>query len=107
MADVDDGQVELAEAIGTIRQQLIAAQLTGRQRVAGQVLPFAVGKVVIEFSGEVKRAHGASGGVKFMVLAADGKADRSVSAAHKVTIELVPHGESFVVFDGVDAPPPQ
>jgi hypothetical protein len=40
-----DGWVELADAIGLVRQQLVTAQLAGRQVVAGRVLTFAVGKV--------------------------------------------------------------
>ncbi len=104
----EDGLVELSDAIEVVREQLVAAQLTGRRVVAGQVLTFAVGKVSIEFSGEVKRVDGVGGGVKFWVVTADGKAERSRGAAHKVTVELIPQapdGTSFVVADGVDAPP--
>jgi hypothetical protein len=108
MAD-EDGLVELSDAIGVVREQLIAAQRDGRRVVAGRVLTFAVGKVVLEFSGEVKRSVGASGGVKFWVVTADAKADRTSGTAHKVTVELIPQnldGTSFVVADGIDAPPP-
>jgi hypothetical protein len=105
----DDGLVELSEAIGVVREQLIAAQAAGRRTVAGQVLTFSVGKVSIEFSGEVKKTAGGSGGLKFWVVSADAKAERSKSASHKVSIELIPltrDGESFRVADGVAAPPP-
>lgn len=105
-----DGWVELSDAIGVVREQLVAAQTDGRQTVVGQVLTFAVGKVSIEFAGEVKRVAGGSGGVKFWVVTADGKGERTSSASHKVTVELVPQtpqGESFVVADDVDAPPPE
>ena len=47
-------------------------------------------------------------GVKFWVVTAEAKAERSSGAAHKVTIELIPQtsdGKSFLVADGVDAPP--
>jgi hypothetical protein len=104
----DDGLVELSDAIGAVREQLVAAQLAGRRVVAGQVLTFAVDRVEIEFSGEVKKTEGGGGGVKFWVLTADAKAERSSGAAHKVTIELIPQtsdGKSFLVADGVDAPP--
>ena len=104
----EDGLVELSDAIGIVREQLVTAQLAGRRVVAGRVLTFAVGKVVIEFAGEVKKVVGGSGGVKFLVITANAKAERSSGATHKVTIELIPQGpdgESFIVADGVDAPP--
>ena len=104
----EEGLVELSDAIGIVREQLVTAQLAGRQVVAGRVLSFAVGKVSIEFVGEVKKISGASGGVKFWVFTADAKAERSTAATHKVTIELIPQtrdGASFIVADGVDTPP--
>ncbi|MCY7340625.1 MAG: hypothetical protein LH603_01850 [Pseudonocardia sp.] len=104
----DDGLVELSDAIGVVREQLISAQTAGRRVVAGRVLTFVVGKVSIEFSGEVKKVHGAGGGVKFWVVTADAKAERSTGATHKVTVELIPQacdGGSFIVADDVDAPP--
>ena len=100
--------VELSDAIGVVREQLVTAQLAGRRVVAGRVLTFAVGKVTVEFSGEVKKVVGGSGGVKFWVVTADAKAERSTGAGHKVSIELIPRnpdGTSFIVNDGVDAPP--
>jgi len=101
-----DGLVELSDAIEVVREQLVTAQMAGRRIVAGRVLTFAVGKVSIEFSSEVKRVDGGAGGVKFWVVTADAKTERS--AAHKVTVELIPQtadGASFIVADGVDAPP--
>jgi hypothetical protein len=77
--------------------------------VAGQSLAFAVGKVSIEFAGEVKRVAGGSGGVKFWVVTADAKGERTRSASHKVTVELVPQtsqGAPFIVADEADAPTP-
>ena len=100
-----DVLVELSDAIGVVREQLIAAQSESRQTVAGQVLTFAVGKVVIEFAGEVKKIAGGLGGVKFWVVAVDAKGERSSGASHKVTVELLPQtpqGASFVVADDLD-----
>ncbi|MEU4517960.1 trypco2 family protein [Amycolatopsis sp. NPDC024027] len=105
----EDQWIELSDAIGVVREQLVAAQTVGRQTVAGQSLTFAVGKVSIEFAGEVKRVAGGSGGVKFWVVTADAKSERTSSAAHKVTVELVPQtpqGAPFIVADDADAPPP-
>jgi hypothetical protein len=103
-----DGLVELADAIAVVREQLVAAQLSGRRVVAGQVLTFGVGKVLLEFSGEVKTVAGSGGGVKFWVLTADAKAERAQGAVHKVSIELLPQnpdGSQYVVNDDIDAPP--
>jgi hypothetical protein len=108
VAGDDEGLVELSDAINLVRDQLIAAQLTGRRVVAGQVLTFVVGKVSIEFVGEMKRVAGLSGGVKFAVLTAEAKAERSATRTHKVQVELIPQspeGASFSVADGVDSPP--
>jgi hypothetical protein len=104
----DEGLVELSDAIGIVREQLVAAQLAGRQVVAGQVLTFAVGKVSIEFVGEVKRTTGGGGGLRFWVLTAQAKAERTRGVTHKVSIELIPQsrdGNPFIVAGGVDAPP--
>lgn len=104
----DEGLVELSDAIGIVREQLVTAQLAGRRVVAGQQLTFKVGKVSIEFTGEVKKVAGGGGGLKFWVLTADAKAERTRGATHKVSIELIPQtpeGESYIVADGVDAPP--
>ncbi len=104
----EDGLVELSDAIGVVRKQLISAQLASRRDADSEVLTFAVGKVSIEFSGEVKTIAGGSGGIRFWVVTAEGKGERSTGGTHKVTIELIPQtpeGTSFVVADDVDAPP--
>ncbi len=104
----DEGLVELSDAINAVRQQLVAAQLDGRRTVAGQVLTFGVGKVSLEFTGEMRTTGGGSGGVKFWVITADAKAERSASSGHKITIELspqTPDGAAYRVSGGVDSPP--
>jgi NTP-dependent ternary system trypsin peptidase co-occuring protein len=103
-----DGLVELSDAIGMVREQLVAAQVAGRQVAAGQVLTFAVGKVSIEFSGEVKKVAGGGGGLKFWVLTAEAKTERSRSGLHKVTIELIPQtpdGRAYIVNDSLSEIP--
>lgn len=104
------GMVELAEAIDAVRAQLVAAQKLGLDSAAGDALRFAVGKVSIQFSGEVSTTGGGSGGVKFWVVAAEAKAERTSGASHTVTVELIPQtpqGASFVVSDNLDALPSQ
>lgn len=105
----EDGLVELADAIDAVRDQLIAAQTVGRRYAAGLVLRFAVGRVSIEFAGEVSTTGGGSGGVRFWVVTAEAKAERTSGASHKVMVELIPQtpqGASFIVTDELDAPPP-
>ena len=105
----DEDSVELAEAIDVVREQLLEAQQAGQRSAAGKQLSFAVGKVTIEFAGEVKKTVGGSGGIKFWVVTADAKAEQARGASHKVTIELTPQapgGASFTVNDHLHAPPP-
>ena len=63
--------------IGLVRQQLVAAQLEGRRVVAGKVATFAVGKVTLELTGEVKKTIGGSGEAKFWALTANAEAERT------------------------------
>lgn len=108
MAGDNDGLVELSDAINLVREQLVSAQLAGQRVVAGQLLTFAVGKVSVEFAGEMKYVAGLHGGVKFAVLTAEAKAERSVGSIHKVQVELIPQtpdGASFNVADRVASPP--
>jgi hypothetical protein len=72
------------------------------------VLTFKVGKVSVEFSGELKSVRGGGGGVKFWVVSAGAKLEGTRGAGHKVTIELIPQGpdgEGFLVADQLDARP--
>jgi len=75
--EAPDGLLELADAIGLVRQQLVAAQLEGRRVVAGKVATFAVGKVTLELTGEIKKTIGGSGGATFWVFTANAKAERT------------------------------
>lgn len=108
MVSVGDESVELSEAIDVVREQLIKAQKEGRKSGAAQKLTFAVGKVTVEFTGEVNKTVGVGGGIKFWVLNADAKGERASGASQRVTVELIPQspdGTSYKVSDGVDAPP--
>lgn len=110
MAELPDRSIELTDAIAAVRQQLVAAQLAGRQVVAGRVLTFAVGKVELELSGEIKWVAGGGAGAKFWVLSADTKVERSSGHVHKIRVELIPEGpdgETFHVSGELDSPPNQ
>lgn len=102
--DAEDGLVELADAIAIVRDQLIAAQLAGHGTVGRRALGFLVGKVTIEFSGEVKRTGGAGGEAKFWVFTANAKADLSSGSTQKIVVELLPQN-SFAVADAVEELP--
>ena len=109
-SEAQEGLLELADAIGLVRQQLVAAQLEGRRVVAGKVATFAVGKVTLELTGEIKKTFGGSGGATFWVFTANAKAEQAAGTGHKISIELVPQGkdgETFIIADSTDAPPPR
>jgi hypothetical protein len=104
----DEGFVGLAEAIGAVRGELVAAQFEGTETPDGGVVRFAVEQVELEFIGELKHVVGGGGGVKFWVVSADAKGERSSTSGHKVKVVLRPKtadGESFKVAGGVVAPP--
>lgn len=97
-----DGLLDLTDAIELIREQLVEAQLAGRRVVSGRVATFAIGKVTLEFTGEIKQTGHGPEGLKFLVLTADTKAQLAARAGHKATIELIPQGadgERFVIAD--------
>ncbi len=109
MVSVGVESVELSEAIGVVREQLIKAQKAGRTSEAANDLIFAVGKVTVEFTGEVSKTVGAGGGIRFWVVNADAKGERGSGASQKVTVELIPQspdGASYQVSDGMSTPPP-
>lgn len=100
--------MELSEAIEVVREQLIKAQKAGRASETAGDLVFGVGKVSVEFTGEVTKTVGVGGGVKFWVVNAEAKGERASGTTQKVTVELTPQspdGTSFRVADGVAAPP--
>ena len=89
-----DPGVGLAEAIGAIREELIAARDEGQ----GKALSFTVGRVSVELGGELRSTAGAGGGVKFWVVNVDAKGERSSAATHRISIELLPTGPGGVSF---------
>ncbi len=106
MVSVGDEWVELSEAIEVVREQLIRAQETGRKSGTAKDLTFAVGKVSVEFSGEVSKTVG--GGIRFWVVNAGARGERVSGTSQKVTVELTPQspdGRTYEVSDGVEAPP--
>ena len=86
-AETSDGLLQLPDAIGLVRQQLVAAQLEGRRVVAGKVATFVVGKVTLELTGEVKKTIGGSGEAKFWALTANAEAERTSGSVHTITVD--------------------
>lgn len=98
--------VELASVIRALREQLLDAQ---QERLRDEP-SFAVGKVQVELSVEVKVASGGGAGLRFGVASADAKAERARGSVHKVTLELIPtrtNGRDFIIAAGATEPTPE
>ncbi|MFI9269475.1 trypco2 family protein [Kitasatospora sp. NPDC052896] len=78
--------IELADAIEAVRQQLAAAA----ERGAGHRIQFEVGPVELEFGVELRRDGKLSGGVRAWVLSADAEVSAGRTRAHRVTVTLTP-----------------
>jgi hypothetical protein len=85
----DPDFVDLADAIGVLREQLFEAQ----EAAGDSEISFDVGKVEIEFTVEMRSTVGAQGGLKFWVVNADAKTETTQGRTHKVKLELIPTGE--------------
>jgi hypothetical protein len=83
---VDEPMVGLADAIRSLRTELLAAVEEGE----GQGLRFRVGPVELEFEVAVTREQGGGGGVRFWVISAEGKLARSKATAHRIKLSLAP-----------------
>lgn len=101
---VDEDFVELAEAIGVVRDQLRLAREAGED----QEPRFVVGRVEVEFAVEARRDGGAEGGVQFGVFTLKGRAGVSAGSTHRVRLELTPEtdaGGDYRVRDEASGPP--
>ena len=87
MGVVSDGSwLDLADAIGLLRDQVVEAQ----QRAAGHPLRFVMGEVTLELEVELERSGGLGGGLRFGVVVADARGERSSRSANRVTVTLTP-----------------
>lgn len=82
----EDGWLDLADAIGLLRDQVVEAQ----QRAAGHPVRFAMGEVTVELEVELERSGTLGGGLRFGVVSADGRRERSNRSANRVTVTLTP-----------------
>jgi hypothetical protein len=80
------GEIELAEAVEAIRDQLLAAAA----RNAGAEIKFQVGPIAMEFTVELRREASAKGEVKAWVLGGGAEGKVAKGNVHKVQITLTP-----------------
>jgi hypothetical protein len=78
--------VGLAEAIRSLRGELTLAMQEGE----GQGLRFKVDPVELEFELAVTSTKGGGGGIKFWVVTAEAKLDRSTATTHRIKLSLAP-----------------
>ncbi len=79
-------QIELKEAIATLRQELVESIVASR----GEALRFEVGEISLEFQVEIERSAEGKGGIKFWVAEMGAGATLKDKHLHKVTIPLKP-----------------
>ncbi|MGW1468866.1 trypco2 family protein [Streptomyces sp. NPDC002308] len=79
-------RIELADAVESIRDQLIEAAA----RATGRPVVFGVGDIQMEFTVELRKEAKAGGKVKAWVLEAGADASRTTATTHKVAFTLSP-----------------
>jgi hypothetical protein len=82
----DETWLDLADAIGLLRDQVMEAQ----QRAAGHPLKFVMGEITLELEVELERSGTLGGGLRFGVVSANGQGERSNRSANRVTVTLTP-----------------
>jgi hypothetical protein len=85
-AGSDRTWLDLADAIGLLRDQVMEAQ----QRAEGHPLRFVMGEVTVELEVELERSRELGGGLRFGVVSADARGGRSDRSVHHVTVTLTP-----------------
>src|SRR5688500_13614151 len=96
-----DGTVPLADAIRSLRGQLVEAMRAGE----GEEVQFRLGPVELELQVEVSSEVGADAGVRFWVVSISGKGSRASSSVHtlKLTLQPVARGGGELVVADADA----
>ena len=82
----DEDYLDLADAIDTLRVQLTEAQRRGQ----GSELRFVLGEITAEFEIELVRAKNGGGALKFGVVEADARRERSARSTQRLTLRLNP-----------------
>ncbi|MFE0131338.1 trypco2 family protein [Streptomyces sp. NPDC059037] len=87
---VGDDELDLADAITLLREQVAEAQ----RRVAtdgDRGVGFGLGEITVELGMELARARGVDGGLRFSVIGLGGKKESARRTTHTVTVCLKPH----------------
>ena len=84
MSAADESRIELADAVQTIRDEL----LTAARRSAGQDVVFELGDIQMEFTVEIRKEIKAGARVKAWVVDAGADGTRTDSRTHKVSFTL-------------------
>ncbi|MFI6933473.1 trypco2 family protein [Streptomyces sp. NPDC050287] len=84
--DRDDDWLDLADAIEVLRSQLSEAQRRGQD----SSLRFVLGEITAEFEIELVRAKNGGGTLRFGVVEADARGERSRRSTQRVTLRLNP-----------------
>jgi Trypsin-co-occurring domain 2 len=79
-------EMELVEAVQTIRDELLRAAASG----SSSDVAFEVGPIQLEFSVELRRDARARGGIRAFVVSAEADAGMSQARTHKVSLTLTP-----------------
>jgi hypothetical protein len=85
-AVVDEPWVGLADAIGAVRAELIAAMNAGK----GEQVQFTADPVELELAVEVATGVRGEGGLKIGVVSVGGSGERSAARTHRLTVRLQP-----------------
>jgi hypothetical protein len=86
MNDVDSGGVELAVAIGQVREQIALAIEQGKD----SPVAFRAGPVEIEFEVTFSSMVGGDAGVRVWVVSVGGKGETARANAHRLKVSLTP-----------------
>lgn len=82
----DEDWLDLADAIDTLRGQLSEAQRRGQD----SPLRFVLGEITAEFELELVRAKNGGGALKFGVVEADARRERTTRSTQRLTLRLNP-----------------
>ena len=82
----DDEWLDLADAIEVLRDQSSEAQRRGKD----SPLRFVLGEITAEFEIELVRTRGGGGALRFGVVEANARGERTARAAQRLTLRLNP-----------------
>ncbi|MFC5143323.1 trypco2 family protein [Streptomyces aureoversilis] len=80
------GDMELAEAVQAVRDELMNAAAQG----AGSDVTFKVGPIALEFTVELRKDARARGGIRAFVVSGETDAGMSRTRTHRVSLTLEP-----------------